>query len=62
MLGGLGSLNGWRGLGSLNGWRLGTRADIRGGHYRGTGRYQLGSRRCCNPHVFWIAKNHGPGC
>jgi len=49
------------GLGSLNGWRLGTRADIRGGHYRGTVRYQLGSRRCCNPHVFWIAEKSEAG-
>jgi hypothetical protein len=40
----------------LNEWRLGTRTDIRGGHYRRTGRYQLGSRRCCDPPVFWIAE------
>jgi hypothetical protein len=46
---------------SLNGWRLGKRVDIHGGYCRGTGRYQLGSRRFRSPHVFCIAgKSHRP--
>jgi hypothetical protein len=40
----------------IHGRRLGTRPDIVGGHHRGPGRYQLGSRRSRNPNVFWIAK------